>query len=539
MSSQNETAGLSGPDQMAKKVFGGKSDTPKNMYEGTTSGVSNILMGAVGGVGVLVLAPTVGVVAGSKAGGILGGAFGGTLGLVVGVVGLPVVAISGIVKGLTQFGRGIINTPEAVTAPKEGKWWNEIDGAWIRTDLVEDEATYLKGVPDDDSDLLQDFEEKVENSIKASLGGNKTVKDMTYYDALGVGADAEPSAIKRKYYVLARKYHPDKAGTDDKVAAEKFKEVAEAYQVLSDPELRKAYDNKGKDGLSADKTSTEQNLQIDPAILFAFLFGSDQFRPYVGRLAAATSAMVGDSPDISPETGRLLQKRRVTRLAVKLAEKLQPWVDGAHDDCISIWKEEAFALATASYGYEMVQLIGKVYHLCAVRFLGCTDSGIGMPSITSWAKNRQAYVQKEQAKTGNAYALVRGGLDMMSLQAKFAKKRAEAKTDEERAAVDKELEEAASMTMLKVLWTITSIDISSTLFETTQMLLHDASVKDKDIRKQRANALEALGQVFMDCPDPRAGEGKDAKQLYEDAAHAALLEVIKKKEEHDQSARGN
>lgn len=266
----------------------------------------------------------------------------------------------GIVKGITQFGKGIINTPEAITAPREGKWWSEMDGKWILTDLVKDEETVLKGVPKDDSDLLQDYEDKIENSVKASLAGNKQVKDMAYYDALGVGADAEPSAIKRKYYVLARKYHPDKVGHDDKEAADKFKEVAEAYQVLSDPELRKVYDKKGKDGLSADKTSTEADLKLDPAILFAFLFGSDQFYPYVGRLASATSAMVGDSPEITPETGRLLQKRRVTRLAVQLAKKLQPWVDGAHDDSTALWKEEAFALATASYGYEMVQLIGKV-----------------------------------------------------------------------------------------------------------------------------------------------------------------------------------
>lgn len=171
--------------------------------------------------------------------------------------------------------------------------------------------------------------------------------------------------------------------------------------------------------------------------------------------------------------------------------------------------------------------------------MGCVDSGIGMPSISEWAKNRQAYLEKGQMKTGGKIGVVKAGLDMMTLQQKFEKKRAEAKTDEERAAIDKELEEAASMTLLKVLWTVTSIDITNTLFETVQMLLHDVSVTDKEIRKQRAKALEALGQVFMDCPDPEAGKEKDAKQLYEEAAHAAMLELIKKKEEHDQAARGN
>ena len=92
-----------------------------------------------------------------------------------------------------------------------------------------------------------------------------------------------------QYYVLARKYHPDKVGTDDKEAADKFKEVAEAYQVLSDAELRKQYDKEGRKGLSADKTEVAQDVpKVDPAILFAFLFGSDKFHDYVGRLATAT-----------------------------------------------------------------------------------------------------------------------------------------------------------------------------------------------------------------------------------------------------------
>jgi curved DNA-binding protein CbpA len=89
---------------------------------------------------------------------------------------------------------------------------------------------------------------------------------------LEVGPKAEPSAIKRSYYVLARKYHPDKVGKEDKEAAEKFKEIAEAYQVLSDPELRAKYDKEGRGGLSADKTSVAEDMpKLDPTILFSFL----------------------------------------------------------------------------------------------------------------------------------------------------------------------------------------------------------------------------------------------------------------------------
>lgn len=166
-----------------------------------------------------------------------------------------------------------------------------------------------------------------------------------------------------QYYVLARKYHPDKVGKDDIESANKFKEVAEAYQVLSDPKLRAQYDKEGREGLSADKTEVAQDVpKIDPAILFAFLFGSDKFKDYVGRLATATAAEMGDSPKVDKETARLIQKRRITRLAVKLAAKLQDWVVQDYDVCKALWLSEAVELSKASFGFEMVTTIGKVCH---------------------------------------------------------------------------------------------------------------------------------------------------------------------------------
>jgi len=66
-----------------------------------------------------------------------------------------------------------------------------------------------------------------------------------YYKTLNVGRDAKPEDIKRAYRRLARKYHPDVSTESD--AEDRFKEVAEAYEVLKDPEKRKAYDQFGKD----------------------------------------------------------------------------------------------------------------------------------------------------------------------------------------------------------------------------------------------------------------------------------------------------
>jgi curved DNA-binding protein len=66
-----------------------------------------------------------------------------------------------------------------------------------------------------------------------------------YYKILGVGRDATADDIKKAYRKLAMKYHPDKAKGDKKQAEEKFKQISEAYAVLSVPEKKKEYDEFG------------------------------------------------------------------------------------------------------------------------------------------------------------------------------------------------------------------------------------------------------------------------------------------------------
>ncbi len=69
-----------------------------------------------------------------------------------------------------------------------------------------------------------------------------------YYEILGVGRQTDSSAIKAVYRKLALKYHPDR-NPGDKEAEEKFKEAAEAYEVLRDPQKRNIYDQFGHQGL--------------------------------------------------------------------------------------------------------------------------------------------------------------------------------------------------------------------------------------------------------------------------------------------------
>src|SRR5919198_1992004 len=65
-----------------------------------------------------------------------------------------------------------------------------------------------------------------------------------FYDTLDIKKGASEEEIKKAYRKLARKYHPD-ANPGDKAAEERFKEIQQAYAVLSDPDKRKQYDQGG------------------------------------------------------------------------------------------------------------------------------------------------------------------------------------------------------------------------------------------------------------------------------------------------------
>jgi curved DNA-binding protein len=86
-----------------------------------------------------------------------------------------------------------------------------------------------------------------------------------YYEILGVSKSASPEDIKKSYRKLALKYHPDR-NQGDKSAEAKFKEISEAYAVLSDPEKKKQYDMFGAEGF--------QNRFTQEDIFRGFDFGS-------------------------------------------------------------------------------------------------------------------------------------------------------------------------------------------------------------------------------------------------------------------------
>mmetsp|Transcript_20710 Transcript_20710/g.37098 ORF Transcript_20710/g.37098 Transcript_20710/m.37098 type:complete len:345 (-) Transcript_20710:1468-2502(-) len=100
-----------------------------------------------------------------------------------------------------------------------------------------------------------------------------------YYQILGVSKEADDSELKKAYRKLAVKYHPDKNPENKEEAEAKFKEVSEAYEVLSDPENRKVYDKFGEDGLKKGGGGPgSSNFQFKRAEdIFASFFGSSGF----------------------------------------------------------------------------------------------------------------------------------------------------------------------------------------------------------------------------------------------------------------------
>lgn len=94
-----------------------------------------------------------------------------------------------------------------------------------------------------------------------------------YYEILGVPRDASPEDVKRAYRRLAMKYHPDR-NPDDAGAEAKFKECAQAYEVLSDSNKRATYDQYGHEGLRSTPGHDFRSMHVDDIFsMFNDIFG--------------------------------------------------------------------------------------------------------------------------------------------------------------------------------------------------------------------------------------------------------------------------
>src|SRR5258706_12965834 len=120
------------------------------------------------------------------------------------------------------------------------------------------------------------------------------------YEVLGVERGASQADLKKAYRRLAQQFHPDK-NPEDKAAEEKFKEAANAYQILSDDEQRAAYDRYGFDGLRGRGSAGPRFSNVEDIFsAFGGLFG-DFFGG--GRGGGARAARRRRPPRRSPARG--------------------------------------------------------------------------------------------------------------------------------------------------------------------------------------------------------------------------------------------
>ena len=164
------------------------------------------------------------------------------------------------------------------------------------------------------------------------------VQFRDYYDVLGVARTATEDEIKKAYRRLARKYHPD-VNPGDATAEEKFKEVGEAYAVLSDPDKRQRYDQLGehwKAGADFTPPPGWEGVHVDLGDLFGGRRGPGDFSDFFemlygarrGTRAGASFAMRGQDIEAAMDLGLEEAHRGTVRTLTLPTSAVCPTCDG-------------------------------------------------------------------------------------------------------------------------------------------------------------------------------------------------------------------
>lgn len=362
-------------------------------------------------------------------------------------------------------------------------------------------------------------------------------KNMEYYGMLGVDKSATADQIKRAYYKLAMRHHPDKyAGADPAGNEEKFKAISQAYQVLSDPSLRDRYD---RYGVAGDSLRPEDGFK-DAEALFQQLFGGEVFVDLIGELSLSRDlgdAMNQQSADgtnvLTPEDRESRMNHRVLKLVTNLDHKMEFFVN--HPVNLSALSSpadrqevalafqtrieiEANDLKAASYGVELLHAIGYMYCVKARQWLGKEETPFGLGKIWHDMRERGHVISETVGTIRSAVQLQTAfsKLEVAREQEENPKPHAENASDKRvkppMTQQEKEYwEQKMANSGIDVVWKGSKMEIESVLRAVCDMLLSgraltvrtlkekllaDPVVFAKDLIKRRANALLIIGKVY-------------------------------------------
>jgi len=351
-----------------------------------------------------------------------------------------------------------------------------------------------------------------------------------YYDLLGVPIDATTEDVKKAYRRLAIKHHPDK-NPDDPHAEERFKQIAIAYQTLSDPSLRKKYNEFGP------KESAPEGGFVDPEEVFGAIFGGERFLPIIGHISLARDMKTAlqEADEAEGEDGKQVKRdakgkeilteeekarkdekekkataekaearaERVQKLVENLERKLSIFTESATGpDDVEVsrsWRTicqlEAEELRKESYGVELLHAIGFVYASKAKQFLATSQTFFG---VGGWLHN----VQGKYHVFSETVSTLRSAIELKTVfdQIQAAEKAGNLSPEER-----KRLEEQAAEKGLQALFKGTKLEIESVLRETCDRVLEDMAVP-RSKATLRAVALQIMGEAYVSIKkDPENG----------------------------------
>lgn len=473
---------------------------PRDVMGGLWSGLQCIVSGLFMGMAGVVMQPVEGLRDGGVVGCLRGIAFGLCTGLFF--------SLTGICTGLFQVIRGVVVTPRALCMSSKGWQWDRQEARWAEPRayslLAEAEEVLGDGAADDEEDDADDA------GATSSVVGRR-VAETFYYDLLRVAPGASQREIRKAYFQQSRQWHPDKTSEAD--AKERFQVISEAYQVLSDPTRRQAYDSQGRDGVGEGF--------VDAQVFFSVLLGANQLAPYVGRLRIAEmfgddlfSGIVEDleADDFSKqfrqdERSQRRQVRRQVQLAVGLAERLDAYKRESRNSFCESARTEARSIVQkdASLG-RFVAEIGWVYRNRAELFLARKKSRFGAYGARALLLEFQSKGRKVGQQANTAKLAVSSFLKLRTIakEADSTTKRGEDSSGAEGGdGVEDDTEglpeswNQALPVFMDTFWSLSAHDIVGTLTRVVDRVLDDASVRDED-RQQRAEGLRDFGIAFED-----------------------------------------